>query len=233
MNIKKVGKILGGVVLGIGGVVALPIAGPIGAITVVGAIIAGSAGGVVGGVAGGVLDFFSKDDKVSKLGIIGMQESGKTTFLNNLRGLKTVFNPTSKENYKCFKFELSDGRTIHIDKGNDIGGAKNYMSEYRQVIEESDVILYFFDVSKYLTNVDYKRECNSRLHHINVNIENKKIAIIASHSDFSQQSKNILTEEILNQVKDKKYSNLFNNAFFVVNLTERNQVINLIDKIFG
>lgn len=229
MNIKKVSKILGGVVIGVGAVVALPIAGPVGAITLVGALI----GGGVGGVTGGVLDFFGKGNKGNKLGIIGMQASGKTTFLNNLRGLKAVLNPTSRENFESFKFELSNGKTIYIDKGNDIGGAKNYMTEYRQIIEKSDIVLYFFNVSEYLTNIDYKRECNSRLDHININIENKKNAIIASHSDLSQHSKNILIEEILNQVRDKKYSNLFNNAFFVVNLTDKNEVSGLIDKIFG
>jgi GTPase SAR1 family protein len=228
MNIKKVGKILGGAAIGIGAVVALPVAGSVGAITLVGALIGGS----VGGVTGGIVDFFSKDNKV-KLGIIGMQASGKTTFLNNLRGLKVVLNPTSRENFESFKFELSDGKTIYIDKGNDIGGAKNYIAEYRQIIEKSDIVLYFFNVSEYLTNIDYKRECNSRLDHINGNIKNKKIEIIASHSDLSQHSKNILIEEILNQVRDKKYSNLFNNAFFVVNLTKRNEVSDLIDKIFG
>lgn len=229
MNIKKVGKILGGVAIGVGAVVALPVAGSVGAITLVGALIGGS----VGGVAGGIVGFFSKDNKVNKLGVIGMQASGKTTFLNNLRGLKAVLNPTSRENFESFKFELSNGKTIYIDKGNDIGGAKNYMLEYRQIIEKNNIVLYFFNVSEYLTNIDYKRECNSRLDHININIENKKIAIIASHSDLSQHSKNILIEEILNQVRDKKYSNLFNNAFFVVNLTDKNEVSGLIDKIFG
>lgn len=229
MNIKKVGKILGGIAIGVGAVVALPVAGSVGAITLVGALIGGS----VGGVAGGIVGFFGKDNKVNKLGVVGMQASGKTTFLNNLRGLKAVLNPTSRENFESFKFELSNGKTIYIDKGNDIGGAKNYMLEYRQIIEKNNIVLYFFNVSEYLTNIDYKRECNSRLDHININIENKKIAIIASHSDLSQHSKNILIGEILNQVRDKKYSNLFNNAFFVVNLTDKNEVSGLIDKIFG
>ncbi|CAM3024347.1 GTPase domain-containing protein [Flavobacterium frigoris] len=229
MNIKKVGKILGGIAIGVGAVIALPVAGPVGAVSLVGALI----GGGIGGVTGVVVDFFGKDSKANKLGIIGMQASGKTTFLNNLRGLEAVLNPTSRENFESFKFELSNGKTIYIDKGNDIGGAKNYMVEYRQIIEKNDIVLYFFNVSEYLTSIDYKRECNSRLDHINGNIKNKKSAIIASHSDLSQHSKNKLIEEILNQVRDKKYSNLFNNAFFVVNLTKRNEVSDLMDKIFG
>ncbi len=87
-----------------GAVVALPVAGPVGAITLAGALIGGS----IGGVTGGIVDFFGKDNKVSKLGIIGMKSSGKTTFLNNLRGIKTVPKTTSKESYDSFEFKLSN-----------------------------------------------------------------------------------------------------------------------------
>lgn len=229
MNIKKTGKILGGAAIAIGAVVALPIAGPIGAITGIGALIAGGAGGA----AGGLFSFFTDDDKVKKLGIIGMKSSGKTTFLNNLRGIKTVPKTTSNESYDSFEFKLSNKKNIHIVKGNDIGGGKSYQAKYREIIKNNDVILYFFNVCEYLTNLEYKRDCNQRLDHINVDIENKKIAIIASHSDLSQHSKNILREELLNQVIDKKYSKLFNDGFFVVNLTDDREIKELIDKIFS
>lgn len=230
MNIKKVSKILGGVAVGIGAVVALPVAGPVGAITLAGALIGGS----VGGVAGGIVDFFSKDNKQYKMGLLGMKASGKTTLLNKLRGIEGSLKDTSKESYDSFEFKLSNGKTVYIDKGNDIGGTKNYMAEYREIIEKNDVILYFFDVSRYLTELEYLRECNSRLDFINEgNIKDKKLAIIASHSDLSKNDKNILTEEILNQVQDKKYSKLFNVGFFVANLTDDKEIKVLIDKIFS
>lgn len=229
MNIKKTGKILGGAAIAIGAVVALPIAGPIGAITGIGALIAGGAGAG----AGGLFSFFTDDDKVKKLGVIGMKSSGKTTFLNNLRGIKIVPKTTSKESYDSFEFKLSNKKNIQIAKGNDIGGNQNYLAEYRQIIKNNDIILYFFNICEYLTNSEYKRYCNSRFDYINIDIENKKIAIIASHSDLSQHSKNILREEMLNQVIDKKYSKLFNDVFFVVNLTDEKESKELIDKIFS
>lgn len=228
MDLKKIGKILGGIAIGVGGVIALPIAGPVGAVTLIGAIIGGS----VGGMAGGVLSFFG-NDKANKLGIIGMKSSGKTTFLNNLRGIVSVPKTTSKESYDSFEIKLANGKTKHISKGNDIGGNKSYMVEYRKIIEENDVVLYFFDVCQYLTNLDYKRDCNSRLDYINNDIKNKKIAIIASHSDLSQHSKNKLIEEILNQVRDKKYAKLFSEAFFIVNLTDQREIEELINVIFS
>lgn len=229
MNKKKVGTILGGVAIGIGAVVALPIAGGVGAITGIAALIGGSSGAI----AGGLVDLFTNDDKEYKLGLLGMKASGKTTFLNNLRGIKTVSKTTSKEIYTSFEFVTSNGKTIKIEKGTDIGGDKNYMIEYRQIVQKNDVILYFFDVCRYLTEIEYLRECNSRLDFISREIKNKKITIIASHSDLSKRSEEILIEEILNRVKDKKYSNLFNNGFFVVNLIDKRGIKELIDKIFG
>lgn len=238
MKKEKVFKILGGVAIGVGAVAAAPFTGG-------GSLLAGAAalglgttvavvGAVGAGIAGGACGyFFGKDDKEYKLGLLGMKASGKTTFLNNLRGIKAVPKTTSKESYVGFEFELSSGKTIYIDKGNDMGGDKNYMAEYRHIVEKNDVIVYFFDVCRYLTENEYLRECNSRLDFINGGIKDKKIAIIASHSDLSKRSEEKLIEDILNLVRDKKYSNLFNNGLFVVNLTDDKEVIELIDKIFG
>lgn len=47
---KTLGYVVGGIGVGIGAVVALPIAGPIGAITGIGALIAGGSGALAGGV---------------------------------------------------------------------------------------------------------------------------------------------------------------------------------------
>jgi tellurite resistance protein len=54
-------KILGGVAAGVGVVVALPIAGPIGAVTALGAVIAGT----VGAAAGAVVAYSDDEDKES------------------------------------------------------------------------------------------------------------------------------------------------------------------------
>lgn len=233
----KILKILGGVVIGVGAIAAAPFTGG-------GSLLAGAAalglgttaavvGAVVAGVAGGgIVNYFVGNDKVNTLGVIGMKSSGKTTMLNNLRGIKTVPQTTYKESYESFKFELNNGKTIFIDKGNDIGGSKNFMIEYKEIINKNEVILFFFNVSDYLTKTEYKRECNSRLEFINNDLKNKKTAIIASHADVPNRSKIILEEEILNQVRDKKYSNLFNNGFYVVNLTNNEEFKELINKIF-
>jgi hypothetical protein len=233
----KVLKILGGIAVGVGAIAAAPFTGG-------GSLLAGAAalglgttaavvGAVVAGAAGGgIVNYFVGNDKVNTLGVIGMKSSGKTTMLNNLRGIKTVPQTTYKESYESFKFELNNGKTISIDKGNDIGGSKNFMIEYKEIINKNEVILFFFNVSDYLTKIEYKRECNSRLEFIYNDLKNKKTAIIASHADVPNRSKIILEEEILNQVRDKKYSNLFNNGFYVVNLTNNEEFKQLINKIF-
>jgi len=234
----KLIKIIGGAIVGVVAVAAVPFTGGGSLLVGAAALGLGTTGAVIGafaaGVAGGTFGyFFSKDDKANKLGILGMKDSGKTTFLNNLRGIQTKPMTTSREKYDSFEFKLSNGKNINIEKGEDIGGDKNYMALYKEIVKNNHVILYFFNVCRYLTEMEYLRECNSRLDFIDSSSVNKKIVIIASHSDLSKNSKQVLIEEILHQVKDKKYSHLFNDGFFVVNLTDNKEVKEVIDRIFG
>lgn len=237
MNIKKVGKILGGVVIGVGAVAAAPFTGG-------GSLLAGAAalglgttaavvGAVVAGAAGGVLGatLLNNKDKIT-ICLLGMKGSGKTTFLNNLREINSKLGTENKK-YDSFSLKLKNGKTITINKGEDIGGGKNFMTDYKSLIKESDVVFYFFQINKYIEDIDYKRECNSRLSFIKDDIEGKKIILIASHSDHSNLSKINLFDEIENLVKGKNYSNLFGNNFNVTNLTSKEDFDLLIQKIFA
>lgn len=238
MNIKKVGKILGGVAIGVGAVAAAPFTGG-------GSLLAGAAalglgttaavvGAVVAGAAGGgIVSYFSGEKIDCKLGMIGMKSSGKTTLLKNLGGVKEIKGNTFKENYESFVYSLSSDKKIFIDKGTDIGGDKAFIANYKQIIDNNNVIFYFFNISRYLTETEYKRDCNMRLAFIFSSIKDKKFALIASHSDHSNLLKNKLEEEVLNQVSGKDYSKLFNDNLYVVNLTDKNEFEILIKKIFS
>ncbi|MDI5950099.1 hypothetical protein [Flavobacterium yafengii] len=238
MNIKKVGKILGGVAIGVGAVAAAPFTGG-------GSLLAGAAalglgttaavvGAVVAGAAGGgIVSYFSGEKIDCKLGMIGMKSSGKTTLLKNLGGVKEVKINTYKDDYESFVYTISTDKKIFIDKGKDIGGNKPLMANYKEIIENNNVIFYFFNIHLYLTEDDYRRECNSRLHSIHSHIKDKKFALIASHPDRSNLLKSKLEEEILNQVSNKDYSKLFNDNLYVVNLTDKNEFKILIEKIFS
>lgn len=237
MDIKKIGKILGGVAIGVGAVAAAPFTGG-------GSLLAGAAalglgttaavvGAVVAGAAGGgIVNYFTGENIDCKLGMIGMKSSGKSTLLKNLGGIKEVKINTQKDKYKSFVYTLSSDKKIFIDKGNDIGGNVNFMIEYEQIIEDNSVIFYLFNINRYLTEIEYKRQCNMRLAYIYPRIKDKKFALIASHSDHSKLIKNELEEEVLNQVRGKEYSKLFNNLY-VVNLIDKSEFKILIEKIFN
>ena len=42
-----------------------------------------------------------------------------------------------------------------IEKGKDIGGTKNFMQIYREIISNNEIIFFFFDVNKYLIAKKY------------------------------------------------------------------------------
>lgn len=230
----KTWKIVGGIVVGVAAVAAAPFTGG-------GSIIAGAAAlglgtttaiasAIVAGAVGGFAASFWDDDK--KLGVIGMKGSGKTTLLFKLGGVKEMKYNTSEEKYEEFTFKTSSHKTVHVKKGKDIGGTKNYIAEYKDIIQKNNVIFYFFDINQYLSTVEYRRECNSRLSFIFPHLENKVTVLVATHADKSKLSKNELKESIMKIIIDKNYSKLFTENFFILNLIDDNQFSHLIESLF-
>jgi len=74
---------------------------------------------------GSMASFWANPNK-KNLGILGMQISGKTSFLKYLRGEKFEDKRTSRDNYKEFVYTLSNKKKITICQGTDIGGGNNY-----------------------------------------------------------------------------------------------------------
>jgi hypothetical protein len=161
-----------------------------------------------------------------------MKSSGKTTFLFNLGGIKEIKSWTSRENYEEFEYKTKSGKTIRIEKGVDIGGGKNYMGDYKKIVSKNDVIFYFFNINEYLNDIEYYRNSNSRLSLIFPVLENKKTVLIATHADQSIFTKNQLREFTIERNIDKKYSKLFNENFFIENITNKEQFSDLIENLF-
>jgi hypothetical protein len=220
MNKKKVGKILGGAAIAIGAVVALPIAGPIGAITIAGALIAGG----TGAVAGGVFSFFTDKEKTG-LAIFGMQGSGKTTIFNYLRN-ENAGPGTTIRTLNEFEYKLDNGKTRLIKKGVDIGGAEEYIKKnYAPMLLDTNYDVYFFVFNsfKYLNDSAEQRNINARIEFIQKkNLNNKKIFLIGSHFDkFKIDEPKVVRSEIISKVKDKVYNSLFNEDLLLMDLTDK------------
>ena len=178
-----------------------------------------------------VTSIFSK--KINKLGILGMKLSGKTTMLYKLQGIEKIPQSTNVEKYERFEFKIKDDKKIIIEKGKDIGGTKNFMQEYRDIISNNEIIFLFFDVNKYLIELDYRRDCNSRLDFIYPSISGKKVVIVATHADKQNLKNQQIREKIEDYMKEKKYSSLFTTNFHILNLLDTNEFKVFIEKIFS
>lgn len=187
--------------------------------------------------AAGAAYAISNFKKGETLGILGMKVSGKTLFLSHLRKTEFLNKESGRDQYEKFKYKLKNGDIIKIKAGFDLGG--NFRADYDKVIKESDHLFYFFDINSYLkneiipgTSLQYQRECNSRFEHIHSLLNNKRIYIIASHSDKLQISNTQALKEFEKIIEGKSYHNMLRNIY-MVNLTSKEERNKLIDKIFN
>lgn len=185
-------------------------------------------------------EFNREFNNKNRLGILGMQTSGKTRFLSFIRGVPYVEKQTNRNQYEEFKYMLTNGKNIIIKSGVDIGGGKLYRPDYNKIIDESDVILYFFDIYGYLNNVIdndneyYQRSCNSRFEHIYSRVTSDKIpvVIVATHRDKCDLSENDIKQKFDNLVQTKTYKTMLKDVQYV-NLTSPSETKYLVSKIFN
>lgn len=186
------------------------------------------------------------------LGILGMQEAGKTQILRNFQGKPyRQYEATSTEDYSEFETKIGD-RTIKFQQGRDIGGGDMYIRDYYEdFIKNKDIILFVFDVYRYLRNSDYAKDVRARLDFIydklnrkkadGVNDElwsillNKKYMTIGSHMDkLSESEQKSAISSLQASVKAKPYSPMFHNNLLLCDLTKRDDFLKLLSekKIF-
>lgn len=179
----------------------------------------------------------SEDPEKNKLGILGMQGAGKTRFLSYLRGVPFFDKGTEMEKYNSFIYK-SQGKVIHIDSGEDIGGGNLYRDEYDRIIKKSSVIFYFFDISKYLNDsiqegISYRRASNSRIEHISSidKFSKTNILIVGTHFDLCKNSQREVKSEFLKLNENKSYYSVLK-QIELIDLTTNDQLKNFTNKVF-
>lgn len=198
---------------------------------------------VLGLLAGGGGAFARKrykDSKEKRLGILGMQTAGKTRFLSFIRNIEFAEGQTSRKSFESFKYKSSNGKSITIKSGMDIGGGDHYRVDYNKVIDKSDLILYFFDIERYLKNIMdgdnryYQRSCNSRFEHVfsQTKGNGKSVIIVATHKDKCEFPEDEARIKFDNLIQAKTYKDMLNNIKYV-NLTNINEINNLANEIFS
>lgn len=182
-------------------------------------------------------DQTEKIEKECGLGILGMQASGKTSFLSFLKKQPYSNQQTHIDEYEPFIYKTDNGKNIKITKGKDIGGGEYlWKHHYKEIIDSSDVIFYFFDIKKYLENIEYMRECNSRLHFLyreynNDKNKKKRIILFATHKDQTNLKDNEILNQFINKIKDKEYEKLANKVE-PINITDKVELKKVTDKTF-
>lgn len=181
----------------------------------------------------------SEETEGKSLAVLGMQGAGKTQLYNMLKGkygVKTV--PTGNEPYESFNIKLKD-RTITISDGKDIGGNETYIRQfYEDMIVQNEIVIFVFNIKSYFNNEKERRLINARLEYLyekcklNKNID-KNVVIIGSFADkLSKDEAKDPYNKLLNLVSKKDYEKLFKKNVFIIDVTNKEQVIKVAEEIF-
>ncbi len=186
--------------------------------------------------------------------VLGMPESGKTTWYDYMlktsrSGMHTVDSVTINE----FKISFPDGKSVKIKKGLDIGGnEENIEIYYPTMIEDADILLFFFNIEEYLSSVAYERDVNSRLDYIyskwkeikEIKNPSEAVYLIMTHKNPSEAVYLIMThidrvsnpnesiEKVLNRMRRRSFKAI-TRQYTAINMLNKEQLENLKREIFG
>lgn len=171
-----------------------------------------------------------------KLAVLGMEKAGKSTLYNMLRtGEPGIHLNTTIEEYG--EFTIKD-RKIKIKKGKDIGGGPEFIQYYEDLIKQNEIIIFVFNVSKYLNDLVYQRDTKDRLDFVyrkskEYNKDMNNLVMIASHIDLlSLDKQKTAVKEVLNTINGKQYNEMFKTNFFVMSIVNKEHINKLKEKIF-
>lgn len=189
---------------------------------------------VIGGIAVGatVAVIIWNILRGKKLAVLGMEGSGKTTFLYWLKDKKfRNTEATGVVDYGGFGFFNG----IKIKAGKDIGGNAMYVREYYvPLLDEANLVIFVFDASRYIANEDYRRDTLDRADFISRNIpDGKKSYVLATHFDKTNYNNVVGCREQILQLCDDDVKVFLSKRLIVCNLTEKDSVNRAVNTIFG
>lgn len=169
-----------------------------------------------------------------KIAILGMQGAGKTQFLANIRGLAySKYDATvGNNNIDSFKIQLGN-RIVKIKKANDIGGGEELIKNYyKDLMSNSDIIFFFFNSYEYINEIKYRNDTQARLEFVNRYRGGKATVIFATFADKFRNKSNRKDaySKIFESVQSKDYAEIFKYNFFVLDMRERDKLMELLNK---
>lgn len=184
----------------------------------------------------GVIYAFSDDGE--EIVLLGPRNSGKTTFLDLLKGLPNIKpgSTVNAEEVTNLKYCV-DGKEIEIKVITDTPGTKGYLENYRQLAEKAKAkVLFMFNIHDYLNDHDYAKNTNSRADLIfklfKKQHDEGNVHVVITHIDELNAKDRSNLENILHNVFDpKEYRSLFSNKK-LVNLLDKKDFKDLMSKVF-
>ena len=183
-----------------------------------------------------IRSIFRKKDV--QIGVVGPQKTGKTLFLNALRGIwgKEPEQTTQMENYEIIEYHFSDGKTRTFRNCKDVPGSNSFIrTTYKEIIEESTILLFFCNMKQYLESQEYERDVNARLDYIyevrkSINKDDKSlpVMIILSYAD-QVENRRKATLAVQDKLSGKDYHEMCCKYMHSINMTNEAEVKKLIE----
>ena len=169
-----------------------------------------------------------------KIAVLGMKGAGKTRFYKFLQQVEYVEGQTYEGKYPQFTYTKADGTTILISEGTDIGGGEEFIPTwYEKLLEESDSIVFVFDLFQYDKDKKYQSQTNARLEFIkNHMATDKDILTLLTHIDQFGKKYKEAVNKFADNIKGKNYADIVLRNYAPVNMTESEQLRKIENKIF-
>ena len=137
-----------------------------------------------------------------KIAVLGLKNSGKTTFQNHFRTIKhngsTPAEGLDYDETNTFKFKK---KNIIVQPGKDLPGSNEAIRNlYPEEIKNSDLIFFLFDTHKFTEDFEYKNETRALLFFIMSKMKGQRVVLLATHADMlldnSTESQAEIREEL-------------------------------------
>ena len=182
------------------------------------------------------------DKKTTRIAILGLKASGKTTLWNGLRGARFSSDfQTAKDRVRSFTIK-KDGKELTIEESSDIGGDNQWVIEYDNLIKDGTFVFFLVDATDKKT--DSRSSIRSRVQKIlgrMNNASNCGARILITHID---QCSGMQRAEIISSLKEwldlesvKINGKTAKYEYDAVNLTSASDIESIkkmiIDNVYG